>query len=152
MGGFAPILHSTLSSLRFTMTTTDLPTLDGPFYSWQEVENQKKAYEDAHHVQLLRRRSTTIAQYRKRAPNRPISDALENVAFQLNCVKTGSYTSRGAGSRPNTSTLKTGCTFFLRYKLSPDGDSLVLGDKCEEHNHDLSKVCTELVYIDDLLV
>ena len=44
-----------------------------------------------------------------------------------------------AGQRPNQTTFKKDCPFFIKLTTTEDGSSLVVTDMCEDHNHEVHK-------------
>ena len=92
--------------------------------------------------------NTTIAnliamglKHLKKCPNKSVNMALVYQSFALRCVHFGHHNAKGTGQHV-TQTCKDGCTFVKRYKLSPDGQTLILCFQQMEHNHELSKEST----------
>ena len=59
---------------------------------------------------------------------------LVEMIIKENCAKSSS-----TGERPQTSTLRQKRPFKIKIRSFFDGQKLVVGDICDEHNHDVSK-------------
>ena len=84
------------------------PTLDGPFSSWQEVQN-------AHSTTIanLITGSKTLENYLKKCPNKSVNMALVYQSFALKCVNFGHHKAKDTGQHA-TQTCNC-CTFVKRY-------------------------------------
>ena len=112
------------------------PTLEGPYSSFEELKVAQKAYEFYHKEVLNVKDSVLLEHYRRRAPNRIISDALKYQRLSLKCFKADECKGEGSGKRVKTLTYKEKCPFVFTFVASPDGESLIRTKAHEVHSHD----------------
>ena len=110
------------------------------FSSFDEFEKKVKLFEEKTFVKIWRRDSRTIAAAKKRAPKREFKPEIKYQELVYCCVQGGrDFKSSSKGERPQTSTFRQKCPFKIKIRASIDGQKLVVGDICDEHNHDVSK-------------
>nr|XP_047132052.1 uncharacterized protein LOC124811038 [Hydra vulgaris] len=111
------------------------------FLSFEDLKSTIKKYEDSHFVQLWIRDAKTIEAARKTIPRKAASIAPQIKYYYIKycCIHGGKkFTNKGNGKR-QTSTYKKECPFFLSFKASEDGQTLILQDLNNEHNHEVSE-------------
>nr|XP_047142077.1 uncharacterized protein LOC124816542 [Hydra vulgaris] len=105
------------------------------FLSFEDLKSTIKKYEDSHFVQLWIRDAKTIEAARKTIPRKAASIAPQIKYYYIKycCIHGGKkFTNKGNGKR-QTST-------YISFKASEDGQTLILQDLNNEHNHEVSEV------------
>ncbi|XP_043533844.1 zinc finger SWIM domain-containing protein 1-like isoform X2 [Chiloscyllium plagiosum] len=106
------------------------------FSSYSELHREFRRYQRDCAVQLWTRHSRTIEAQRRRAPKRPMNDALRFAEIDYACIHGGKlFRAKGTGKRTNQRTNKTKCPCVIKVRLSPDGDKFVVKEMIESHNH-----------------
>ncbi|XP_078392201.1 zinc finger SWIM domain-containing protein 1-like isoform X1 [Cetorhinus maximus] len=106
------------------------------FSSYSELHREFRRYQRDCAVQLWTRHSRTIEAQRRRAPKRPMNDALKFAEIDYACIHGGKlFRAKGTGKRTNQRTNKTKCPCVIKVRLSPDGDKFVVKEMIESHNH-----------------
>lgn len=106
------------------------------FSSYSELHREYRRYQRDFAVQLWTRHSRTIDAQRRRAPKRPMNDALKFAEIDYACIHGGKlFRTKGAGKRPNQRTNKMKCPCVIKVRLSADGDKFVVKEMNESHNH-----------------
>ncbi|XP_067865843.1 zinc finger SWIM domain-containing protein 1-like isoform X2 [Heterodontus francisci] len=110
------------------------------FSSYSELHREFRRYQRDCAVQLWTRHSRTIEAQRRRAPKRPMNDALKFAEIDYACIHGGKlFRARGSGKRTNQRTNKTKCPCVIKVRLSPDGDKFVVKEMVESHNHSVQE-------------
>ncbi|GCB65425.1 zinc finger SWIM domain-containing protein 1-like [Scyliorhinus torazame] len=111
------------------------------FSSYSDLHREFRRYQRAYAVQLWTRHSRTIEAQRRRAPKRPMNDALKFAEIDYACIHGGKlFRAKGTGKRTNQRTNKTRCPCVIKVRLSPDGDKFVVKEMIESHNHTIQEV------------
>ena len=115
------------------------------FDSANDLANKITDYEKKNYVKLWIRDSRSIESAIKRksiSKDKVSTDKVTSLNYYTiyyNCIHGGrKHKSAGSGAR-QSSTFRDGCPFKLSIRLSDDGNSLVVSDIKEEHNHPTSK-------------
>ncbi|XP_059826631.1 uncharacterized protein LOC132394462 isoform X2 [Hypanus sabinus] len=111
------------------------------FSSYSELHREYRRYQREYAVQLWTRHSRTIEAQRRRAPKRPMNDALKFAEIDYACIHGGKlFKTKGSGKRANQRTNKMKCPCVIKVRLSPDGDKFVVKEMNESHNHTVQQV------------
>ena len=112
------------------------------FPTFNSFEQCLHQYEESTYCKYWKRDSRSIAAAKKRLKKpQHFNEEIKYAEVTYCCQQGGRYfPGRGKGERPNTSTIKQGCPSRIRAKASTDGNSLVIMDLCEEHNHEVSEL------------
>ena len=104
-------------------------TVGDKFQSFALWEEAVKKYELENYVQLWRRDARTIQAAKKRlisTTDRQFNEDLQYYELKYCCIKGGrKYTTRTSGSRPNTSTFPSECSFQIRLRVTKDGQLIL---------------------------
>ena len=110
------------------------------FNSFALLEETVKSYEASNYVNLWKRDSRTIEGQLRRTPDKVFNPAIVYTELKYSCQHGGrKHCSESKGHRPNTHTTKIGCEFKLSLRASKDGQSLVVKDYHNAHNHEVSQ-------------
>ncbi|XP_067834789.1 zinc finger SWIM domain-containing protein 1-like isoform X2 [Heptranchias perlo] len=106
------------------------------FSSYSELHREYRRYQKDYAVQLWTRHSRTIEAQRRRAPKRPMNDALKFAEIDYACIHGGKlFKTKGSGKRPIQRTNKMKCPCVIKLRLTADGDKFVVKEMNESHNH-----------------
>lgn len=123
-------------------------TVGDKFQSFALWEEAVKKYELENYVQLWRRDARTIQAAKKRltsTTDRQFNEDLQYYELKYCCIKGGrKYTTRTTGSRPNTSTFRSECSFQIRLRVTKDGQYLEIVTMNKDHNHDINSASFNL--------
>ncbi|CAH1967293.1 unnamed protein product [Acanthoscelides obtectus] len=117
------------------------------FKSLHELEEFIKNVESDQYIQLYKRDSKKISTMLKSCPKKCNNANRDLIYYLLTyaCYKGGqNFKSRGEGIR-KCSTFRDDCPMRLTFRLSPDGQKLVLTKVDNVHNHDLDKTMFSLL-------
>nr|CAI5833087.1 unnamed protein product [Callosobruchus analis] len=117
------------------------------FKSLQDLEEFIKDVENEQYIQLYKRDSKKISTMLKSCPKKCNNANRDLIYYLLTyaCYKGGqNFKSRGEGKR-KCSTFRDDCPMRLTFRLSPDGQKLILTKVENTHNHDLDKTMFSLL-------
>nr|CAH7743642.1 unnamed protein product [Callosobruchus chinensis] len=117
------------------------------FKSLQDLEEFIKDVENEQYIQLYKRDSKKISTMLKSCPKKCNNANRDLIYYLLTyaCYKGGqNFKSRGEGKR-KCSTFRDDCPMRLTFRLSPDGQKLILTKVEDTHNHDLDKTMFSLL-------
>ncbi|XP_069775813.1 zinc finger SWIM domain-containing protein 1-like isoform X2 [Narcine bancroftii] len=111
------------------------------FSSYSELHREYRRYQKDCAVQMWTRHSRTIEAQRRRAPKRPMNDALKFAEIDYACIHGGKlFKTKGSGKRPNQKTNKMKCPCVIKVRLSANGNKFVVKEMNESHNHTTKQV------------
>lgn len=114
--------------------------VDNKFGSYSDLEESLKIYQRQKCVNLYKKESRTIEAASKRAPNKPFKRELKYSELVFACVHNGKQRQKKTtGERPNQQTIRTGCEFVIKVRVTPDGQKLSITNINDQHNHILSE-------------
>ncbi|XP_078272023.1 zinc finger SWIM domain-containing protein 1-like [Rhinoraja longicauda] len=106
------------------------------FSSYSELHREYRRYQRDSSVQMWTRHSRTIKAQRRRAPKRPMNDALNFAEIDYACIHGGKlFKTKGSGKRTIQRTNKMKCPCVIKVRLSADGNKFVVKEMNESHNH-----------------
>ncbi|XP_078693414.1 uncharacterized protein LOC144923086 [Branchiostoma floridae x Branchiostoma belcheri] len=109
------------------------------FHSYPDIEFAINDYQLRNFVQLYIRDSRTICGTR-RAKIKSFNPKLKYSEITFACVHGGrKYKSHSLGARPNQKTFLMDCPVSLKFRVSPDGQTLIVKSFHEQHNHSVSQ-------------
>ncbi|XP_078271809.1 uncharacterized protein LOC144602553 [Rhinoraja longicauda] len=111
------------------------------FSSYNELHREYRRYQRDSSVQMWTRHSRTIKAQRRRAPKRPMNDALNFAEIDYACIHGGKlFKTKGSGKRTIQRTNKMKCPCVIKVRLSADGNKFVVKEMNESHNHTVPQV------------
>ncbi|XP_033102673.1 uncharacterized protein LOC117105594 [Anneissia japonica] len=111
------------------------------FASFADVEKEIQQLEKHQWITYYRRDSRTIFGAKKRGLKRDIevNDRLKFYEAKYACLKGGRMYKSTARRRPNQRSFREQCGSFVQFRVSKDGQHLVVVDMSVHHNHPLDK-------------
>ncbi|XP_071528124.1 delta(3,5)-Delta(2,4)-dienoyl-CoA isomerase, mitochondrial-like [Panulirus ornatus] len=113
------------------------------FSSWNDVLRRKKQYEDNFNVHLWIRDSRTVEAAKKRAPQKAekVNAAVKYFTATLCCRSGGRKFKSTSNGQRKSRTLRMDCPVKVHFRLTEDGQQLVVTQLISEHNHELGEEC-----------
>ncbi|XP_032903624.1 uncharacterized protein LOC116990180 isoform X2 [Amblyraja radiata] len=106
------------------------------FSSYSELHQELRRYQRDSSMQMLTRHTRTIEAQRRRAPKRPMNDALKFAEIDYVCNHGGKlFKTKRFCKRPIRRINKMKCPCIIKVRLSADGDKFVVKEMNESHNH-----------------
>ena len=110
------------------------------FNSFEELEEEIKAFEQESFVNLVKRHSRSIENARKRGSTKSFNPDIVFAEINFVCKHGCTYKARpNKGERQNSRTEKMDSHFAMKFMATSDGQGLFLFRMSPDHNHEVSE-------------
>eukprot|EP00058_Branchiostoma_floridae_P022791 XP_002608281.1 hypothetical protein BRAFLDRAFT_87961 [Branchiostoma floridae] len=116
------------------------------FSTWAEFSEALEAFQEAHHVELSKVTSKTVANENRQLPQNVDKFPEEHIyrAVKFGCIHHGKPRSRSTGIRGNHASFKMGCPAEIYVSSDRKKRKLVIKTLNNNHNHEVNEEVLKL--------